>query len=65
VAARTSVVRSTRRALPARVDPDLYDWLVALARVERWTLTGALVWVTSGMRYFDVTLGIGWLLFSS
>jgi hypothetical protein len=49
--------KGPKRALPVRIDVDLFAWLEATARREGWTLTETVEWALSGVRYFEVKLG--------
>lgn len=49
--------KGPKRALPVRVDVDLYAWLEAVRHREGWSLTEAAEWALSGVRYLEVKLG--------
>lgn len=49
--------KGPKRALPVRIDVDLYAWLEAVCQREGWTLTESVEWALSGVRYLEVKLG--------
>lgn len=49
--------KGPKKPLPVRIDVDVLAWLDRVRQREGWTLTEAVEWALSGVRYLEVKLG--------